>query len=318
MPKMKLERKGLVNTRYIYPYWTYPNLFGHYMHFSGKYNNGTFPANYYHRPESAKYSLAKHNRLRYKLGKDDPSINLLTLRNIQRMKRKGKMANIYESNRQGYNADFQSSPVNGAKLNVPNAPEVGAGIIGQKGTPFLGDLINSRFSPLIPQPLPQPGPPNNGPTYSPGINLGRLSVLPQTTVNIQEENKIPEENKKEKKSRRTRLPKLIAPPPASKTSLPNIIKSSFGSPRIDLPLSSMNLPSKIPNIVNPPFITSINPSSNNSRKIVESFFGGNFKVLGSEANQQKYVDELAKKNSHTQNLSSGLDDLFNIKNSWEK
>lgn len=317
MPKMKLERKGLVTTRHVYPYWSFPNLFGHYQHFSGKYNNGTFPANYYHRPVSAEYSLAKHNRKIYRLGKNDPAINLYTLRNIQRMKRKGKMANIYESNKRGYNSDFQNSPVRGARLNVPNAPEVGAGIIGQKGTPFLGDLINSRFSPLMPQPPPpQFGPPNNGPTYSPGINLGRFTILPQT-VNIQDGNKIPEENKKEKKSRKTRLPKLIAPP-ASKTSLPNIIKSSFGSPRIDLPLSSMNLPSKIPNIVNPPFITSINPSSNNSRKIVESFFGGNFKVLGSEANQQKYVDELAKRISHTQNLFAGMDELFNIKNSWEK
>lgn len=104
MPKMNLVRKGLVNTRGLMPRWTNPNLFGHYKHLTGKYTHGDHAANYYLRPMSAYITLSKRNRREFR-DRLTP-VKLQTQRTVLRMKRKGKMANIYKSNNNSIDSDF--------------------------------------------------------------------------------------------------------------------------------------------------------------------------------------------------------------------
>lgn len=113
---MHLVRKGLVNTRLGMAGWLGPNLFGHYKHLvGGKYGkNGTHAANYYLRPMSAWISRSSDRTTLGKVVKE-PSPNWNNFkrgRTIMRMKRKGKMANIYKSNifLAGADYDFMSPP----------------------------------------------------------------------------------------------------------------------------------------------------------------------------------------------------------------
>lgn len=113
---MHLVRKGLVNTRGLAPRWTKPNLFGHYRHLTGKFSNGKHAANYYQRPMSSFVSLASYNRNNFpQLYTVQPpfvapsksgTVKLSVSRSILRMKRKGKMANIYKSNTDKTDHDF--------------------------------------------------------------------------------------------------------------------------------------------------------------------------------------------------------------------
>lgn len=104
---MNLVRKGLVNTRGLMPRWTNPNLFGHYKHLTGKYNNGEHAANYYLRPMSAFINRSAINTKSGGLLVNDRQ-KFPRHRTILRMKRKGKMANIYKSSWDRTDVDFAS------------------------------------------------------------------------------------------------------------------------------------------------------------------------------------------------------------------
>lgn len=103
MPKMHLVRKGLVNTRFARgPRWTKPNLFRHYKYLTG-IGKGNNAAEYYLRPMSAYVSLHSSNRNWNTVAKT-PLIHRIPMR----MKRKGKMANIYKYGR-GFDDDISDT-----------------------------------------------------------------------------------------------------------------------------------------------------------------------------------------------------------------